>query len=240
MNDLGVAGVSQALLDDIVKGAQNEFDGALVGVLVGGSRVKGTARGNSDLDVHIIHMGEWYQKRFVGGSSNRDQVDIDFSVNPLRKIVPWILRFRGYSDFYATAKPCYPKPVTSDLEQILVLARRVRSAPATSGYESLDHYARYTNLRRASLRSQYASVWDRKLALATIIAGIAELRLVLAGCHHIRTDELMTQVKEIDARLSSRLQQALDMLDSDGTATIIAEALRELKPLNDYYACGKL
>ncbi len=239
-SDAGVAGVSQALIDDIIAAALAEFQSALVCVALGGSRVKGTARESSDLDVHVVHTGGWYQKRFVGGANNADGIDIDFSIDPIGKLVTWILRFRGYADFFTTAKIVYPNPPTDDAQGILQLAQRVRDEPAALGYESTDHYKRYGTLRRMLMQSQHAVAPDRKLVLATVIVGIAELRLLLAGDHHIRMGSLIAKVTEIDPRLAVCLKAALNDLEADQSYGILLEALAALKPANDFYLAEKL
>lgn len=235
-DEAAIQGISDALIANIVTDAKREFGEALVCVVAGGSRVRGTARSDSDFDVHFVHTGAWHQKRFVGGSNNEARVDIDITINPLGIVVDWINRFPGFADFYADALILYPETSDSETEQIIEAARRARSEPRITHFESEEHYVRYRQLSVTLSRSKHAASADQKLAVATIIAGLAELRLFLAGEPHIRSDRLLSQVKLLDPGLADALHESLCDADPEKVHTRLGAALAALRPSKDFFA----
>lgn len=205
--------IPRILLEKIVSSARIEFGISLAAIVVGGSRIRGNWRSESDLDVHIIHKGDWRQKRIISPRLNPQGIGIDVTVIPLSAIQNLCKTQRGYASFYADGILVYPDIIAKQIAELFDEARAILDSPPRSVFEGEEHYQSFLHLDRVIRYALEGDAAEHRITSAYVLGTLAVLRLILGGEHHIRQYELLSQLECVDKVFALELARISDLSD---------------------------
>jgi len=225
--------VPKQLLLNLIRAVKEEFGESLVAIFASGSRIRGNSRPSSDLDVHIIHLGEWQQKRSIGPSHSLSSITIDITINPLGSLYSWAATSRAYADFYATGVLLYPREIPEPLAFVVGVAKRTMRTAPLSNIESESHHHRYLHIRRVLDYALQADAADQRAAAVYALSNIATFRLFLSDEHHIRHHALCQQLQAIDPIFANQFVECLQQQTPEEQLAAARILLEQMRPASD-------
>jgi hypothetical protein len=237
--DLSDDAIPVELRSNIERSALEEFSDSLLAIVLGGSRVRGTWHESSDLDVHIIHTGTWYQKRIIGPSRSLFEISLDATIVPLRALHSWVSSNRAYSDFYTNCALLYPRRAPEELDFVFKVARRSMALSPSSNIDTEEHHFRYIHIRRVLDYAIDSSELELRSSLAYGLSALASFRLFLEGSHHVRHHALASSVRNIDPVFADRYEECLTSTSSREALALARALLERLRPSVDFIVGSK-
>ena len=237
--EIDPAAIPPDLTRKIIQEYIKEFGESLVMILFAGSRIRQDWQFTSDLDVHVVHSGEWYQKRLSDGSTDSFGIRLEISVDPLPALYSWVSSSRAYAHFFGGGKVIFPRRVPTEMLPVMSAARRHYDEPKMKRVDTEEHYAGYLRCRRILADARLSVGPERQLSIVHAQMLMALLRLTLAGEYYPQAHRLVTQLRSVDERFARQYETCLTA-PLELAVSACADLLEMLRPTRESFVGARL
>ena len=227
--------IPSRVVDKIIFDARSEFGDSLVAILFVGSRIDGSWRPASDLDIHIIHSGAWQQKRIISERHTDFGFPLEISIDPLYPLYLWVQTYRAYAHFFALGEIVFPANIPYEIQLVIKAAKRFYESPKQQRFDTEEHHADYQKCLSILNRAVLEAKNDQSASLMQVLSAIMLLRLSLSGEYYPIHHKLATQIRKLDPDFADHLDACLCETNVNRSLLMARELLKLVKPAADSF-----